>query len=187
MEGYTESSCFNHFGIVGPVTDRERFGRLQAFFIADTRQGIQFRGSPENRLLDFPSQLLLLKHQLVSIMVVKPNAFGDTTCEKRKPAGNENAKCPVTTHGLNIATENTWVWDNGTTSGDNNLTDTICNATSGNCRPSNATWADGSTRKWNSGEPNNPGGEDCANITNSNGYWNDLDCDRDQYGIIEFD
>jgi fibronectin type 3 domain-containing protein len=86
-----------------------------------------------------------------------------------------------------IATENTWVWDNGTTSGDNNLTDTICNATSGNCRPSNATWADGSTRKWNSGEPNNPGGEDCANITNSNGYWNDLDCDRDQYGIIEFD
>ena len=29
--------------------------------------------------------------------------------------------------------------------------------------------------------------EDYANITNSNGYWNDLDCDRDQYGIIEFD
>ncbi len=83
MEGYAESSCFNHFDIVRPVTDRERFGRLQAFFIADTRQGIQFRGSPENRLLDFTSQLLVLKHQLVSIMVVKPNAFGDTTCEKR--------------------------------------------------------------------------------------------------------
>ena len=48
-------------------------------------------------------------------------------------------------------------------------------------------WADGSTRKWNSGEPNNSGGEDCANITNSNGYWNDLRCSRDQYGIIEFD
>ena len=86
-----------------------------------------------------------------------------------------------------IATEATWIWDNGTTSGDNNLTDTICNAPSGDCQPSNATWADGTTRKWNGGEPNDSGGEDCANITNSNGYWNDLDCDRDQYGIIEFD
>jgi hypothetical protein len=85
-----------------------------------------------------------------------------------------------------IATENTWVWDNGTTSGDDNLTDTICNAPSGDCRPSNATWADGS-RKWNGGEPNNAGGEDCANITRSDGTWNDLRCSRDQYGIIEFD
>ena len=71
--------------------------------------------------------------------------------------------------------------------GDNNLTDTICNAPSGNCRPSNATWADGYTRKWNSDEPNDSGGENCANIPNTNGYWIDLDCDRDQYGIIEFD
>ena len=85
-----------------------------------------------------------------------------------------------------IATENTWVWDNGTTSGDDNLTDTICNAPSGDCRPSNATWADGS-RKWNGGEPNNARGEDCANITRSDGTWNDLRCSRDQYGIIEFD
>jgi len=85
-----------------------------------------------------------------------------------------------------IATEDTWVWDNGTTSGDNNLTDTICNAPSGDCDPSNATWADGS-RKWNNNEPNDSGGEDCANITRSDGTWNDLDCDRDQYGIIEFD
>jgi fibronectin type 3 domain-containing protein len=86
-----------------------------------------------------------------------------------------------------IATEATWVWDNGTTSGDDNLTDTICNAPSGDCQPSNATWADGTTRKWNGGEPNDSGGEDCANITNANGYWNDLSCTRDQYGIIEFD
>jgi hypothetical protein len=85
-----------------------------------------------------------------------------------------------------IATEATWIWDNGTTSGDDNLTDTICNAPSGNCRPSNATWADGS-RKWNNGEPNNSGNEDCANITRSDGTWNDLRCTRNQYGIIEFD
>jgi len=85
-----------------------------------------------------------------------------------------------------IATEATWIWDNGTTSGDDNLTDTICNAPSGNCRPSNATWADGS-RKWNNGEPNNSGNEDCANITRSDGTWNDLRCTNNQYGIIEFD
>ena len=85
-----------------------------------------------------------------------------------------------------IVTENTWVWDNGTTSGDDNLTDTICNAPSGNCRPSNATWADGS-RKWNTNEPNNAGNEDCANITRSDGTRNDLPCNRNQYGIIEFD
>jgi len=93
-----------------------------------------------------------------------------------------------------IATEATWVWDNGTTSGDDNLTDTICNAPSGDCQPSTAQWADG-TYKWcrnaesdcGANEPNNSGNEDCANITNSSGFWNDLRCSRDQYGIIEFD
>jgi hypothetical protein len=95
-----------------------------------------------------------------------------------------------------IVTEETWVWDNGTTSGDNNLTDTICNEPSGDCDPSNATWADG-TYKWckdgvtgcGDNEPNDSGrsGEDCANITNSSGFWNDLPCTHDQYGIIEFD
>jgi fibronectin type 3 domain-containing protein len=93
-----------------------------------------------------------------------------------------------------IATEATWVWDNGTTSGDDNLTDTICNAPSGDCQPSLAQWADG-TYKWcrraesdcGANEPNNSGNEDCANITNSSGFWNDLRCSRDQYGIIEFD
>ena len=87
-----------------------------------------------------------------------------------------------------IATEDTWVWDNGTTSGDNNLTDTICNAPSGDCRPSNAKWADNTTRKWNGGEPNDSGSnEDCANITNANGFWNDLPCSQSLYGVIEFD
>ena len=85
-----------------------------------------------------------------------------------------------------IETEGTWIWDNGTTSEDNGLTDTICNAPSGDWQPSNATWADGS-RKWNNGEPNNAGNEDCANITRSDGTWNDLRCSRTLYGIIEFD
>lgn len=85
-----------------------------------------------------------------------------------------------------IETEGTWIWDNGTTSGDNGLTDTICNAPSGDCQPSNATWTDGS-RKWNNNEPNNARNEDCANITRSDGTWNDLACTRSLYGIIEFD
>ena len=39
-----------------------------------------------------------------------------------------------------IATEDTWVWDNGTTSGDSGLTDNICGT---GCNPSSdATWAD---------------------------------------------
>jgi hypothetical protein len=83
-----------------------------------------------------------------------------------------------------IDTENTWVWDNGTTSGDNGTTDNICGT---GCNPySDATWADG-TRKWNNSEPNDSGGEDCANITNSNGFWNDLSCTNNQYGIIEIE
>ena len=89
-----------------------------------------------------------------------------------------------------IATENSWVWDNGTTSGDSGLTDDICGSgcdtTSSPKVYSDATWADG-TQKWNGNEPNNQGTEDCANITNANGYWNDLSCGNDQYGIIEFD
>jgi fibronectin type 3 domain-containing protein len=88
-----------------------------------------------------------------------------------------------------IDTENTWVWDNGTTSGDNGTTDNICDT---GCTPrSNAKWPDG-TFKWNNNgtnatEPNNSGGEDCANITNSNGFWNDLSCTNNQYGIIEIE
>jgi hypothetical protein len=91
-------------------------------------------------------------------------------------------------HGANDnATENTWVWDNGTTSGDNGLTDDLC-GTASDCRDSNATWADG-TEKWNTNEPNQYQGteEDCGNITRSDGTWNDLSCIRTLYGIIEFD
>ena len=62
-----------------------------------------------------------------------------------------------------------------------------CDTTSSPKVFSDATWADG-TRKWNNNEPNDSGSaEDCANITNSNGYWNDLSCSNNQYGIIEFD
>ena len=87
-----------------------------------------------------------------------------------------------------IATEGTWVWDNGTTSGDSGLTDNICgtgcDATASPKVYSDATWADG-TRKWNNNEPNDSGSnEDCANITNSSGFWNYLNCANTQYCII---
>ena len=82
-------------------------------------------------------------------------------------------------------TENTWLWDNGTTSGDDNLTDNLC-GTSTNCRNSNATWADG-TEKWYGSEPNQSGQEDCATIWKTEGTWNDLSCAASKYGVIEFD
>ena len=82
-------------------------------------------------------------------------------------------------------TENTWLWDNGTTSGDDNLTDNLC-GTSTNCRNSNATWADG-TEKWYGSEPNQSGDEDCATIWKTEGTWNDLSCGASKYGVIEFD
>ena len=78
-----------------------------------------------------------------------------------------------------IDTEGTWIWDNGTTSSDNGLTDNIST--------NSVTWADNSTKKWNGSEPNNSGNEDCANITNSGGKWNDLPCTNSLYGVIEFD
>jgi hypothetical protein len=86
-----------------------------------------------------------------------------------------------------IATENSWVWDNGTTSGDSGLTDDICGSTG--CPNSDEKWADGTTRKWHGVEPNDNGvdGEDCASITNDTGGWNDLPCTDTLYGIIEFD
>tara|TARA_B100001245_G_scaffold150966_1_gene112946 strand:+ start:238 stop:543 length:306 start_codon:yes stop_codon:yes gene_type:complete len=93
-----------------------------------------------------------------------------------------------------IATEGTWVWDNGTTSGDNGLTDDLC-GTDSDCEDSNAEWADG-TEKWDSGgggEPNDwDSNEDCGNIWRSTGTWNDLPCTNTTqnntgiYGIIEF-
>jgi len=83
-----------------------------------------------------------------------------------------------------IATNNTWVWDNGTTDNDNGLTDNICG--SNGCPNSNATWADGSTRKWNSGEPNYSGGS-CGYIWKTSGPWDDVACSNNKYAIIEFD
>ena len=42
--------------------------------------------------------------------------------------------------------------------------------------------------KWNSNEPDDWRGQDCANIWNSTGAWNERDCETDKYyGIIEFD
>jgi hypothetical protein len=76
-----------------------------------------------------------------------------------------------------IANANTWVWDNGTTSGDSGLTDNLS---------SNATWADNITSKWNSGEPNHSGGS-CGYIWKTSGTWDDVACSNNKYAIIEFD
>lgn len=87
-----------------------------------------------------------------------------------------------------IATTNTWVWDNGTTDNDNGLTDNICG--SNGCPNSNATWANGSTRKWESGEPNysvNHSGDSCGYIWQASGTWDDVACSVSKYAIIEFD
>ena len=79
-----------------------------------------------------------------------------------------------------IATNNTWVWDNGTTDNDNGLTDDLSN---------NAKWADNITRKWYTNEPNNSG--DCGHIWKISGHWDDTNCSGSGAGlknaIIEFD
>jgi len=47
-------------------------------------------------------------------------------------------------------------------------------------------WADGSTRKWNSGEPNYNGAS-CGYIWKTSGRWDDVACSINKYAIIEFD
>jgi len=76
-------------------------------------------------------------------------------------------------------TEGSWYWYNGTTSGDDNVSDNIS---------SGAKWPDG-TAKWASGEPNDANGEDCGTIRGSQNKstWNDFGCERELYGIIEID
>ena len=77
-------------------------------------------------------------------------------------------------------TEGSWYWYNGTTSGDNNVSDTIS---------AGAKWPDG-TVKWASNEPNNSGDEDCGTIRGSQNVstWNDFRCGNELiYGIIEID
>ena len=94
-------------------------------------------------------------------------------------------------HGANdIATRFTWVWDNGTTSGDNGLTDNLCGTN--DCPNSNAAWADG-TKKWKSPNPN--GGiinsvqvATCGYIWKASGLWDDIACTATtNHAIIEFD
>ena len=82
-----------------------------------------------------------------------------------------------------IATTNTWVWDNGTTDNDNGLTDNICG--SNGCPNSNTRWAD-NTKKWNNGEPNHSGAS-CGYIWKTSGTWDDVACSNNKYAIIEFD
>ena len=47
-------------------------------------------------------------------------------------------------------------------------------------------WVDGSSNgyeNWHSGQPDDHrGDEDCVHIDPDHGYWNDLDCDTDEYG-----
>ncbi len=83
-----------------------------------------------------------------------------------------------------IATSNTWVWDNGTTSGDNGLTDDLCG--SSGCQGwSNATWPD-YTNKWQGANPNHSGAS-CGYIWRTSGAWDDVSCGSSKYAIIEFD
>jgi hypothetical protein len=84
-------------------------------------------------------------------------------------------------------TEGAWVWDNGTTSDDGDVSDNIS---------AGAKWPDG-TYKWrHPAEPNNSeSAEHCGTIRNSTGVWNDVYCNSNlsssdyhiNYGIIEFD
>jgi len=89
-------------------------------------------------------------------------------------------------HGANdIDTNNTWVWDNGTTSGDNGLTDDLCGSTG--CPVSDATWAD-NTNKWHVPDQNpNGAGDSCGYIWVTSGGWDDVACSNNKYAIIEFD
>ena len=95
-------------------------------------------------------------------------------------------------HGANdIASEGTWLWDNGTTSGDNGLTDDLCGSTG--CPNSDAKWSD-NTDKWCNTNPDDGGSnQDCAyiwknNWSNTYGCWDDLRCSYDdKQSIIEFD
>ena len=82
-------------------------------------------------------------------------------------------------------TEGSWYWDNGTTSGDSNVSDNIS---------SGAKWPDGQKKWYGTDEPNdyNNGipGEDCATIrgTLNSEKWNDFHCTGNNlYGIIEID
>jgi hypothetical protein len=99
------------------------------------------------------------------------------------------------------ASEGNWLWDNGTTSGDNGLTDNLC-GTKSNCLKSDATWLDGS-RKWCTNNPNNSRNtnsespayleyQNCGYIWNNDpnnkyGCWDDTQCSYDKKSIIEFD
>ena len=78
-----------------------------------------------------------------------------------------------------VDTDGTWIWDNGTTSGDGGVSDNIS---------SGAKWPDG-TDKWASGEPNGSTSENCGTIRGSQSLetWNDLSCSSTLYGIIEID
>jgi gliding motility-associated-like protein len=56
--------------------------------------------------------------------------------------------------------------------------------------PTDFSWYDGSPvtfTNWNSGEPNNSSGgvgnEDCINLQLNNGFWNDLVCDAQPFGL----
>jgi hypothetical protein len=95
-------------------------------------------------------------------------------------------------HGANDqASEGTWLWDNGTTSGDNGLTDDLCGSTG--CPNSDAKWADNTTNKWCTNNPNNSSGnQDCGyiwklNQGNKYGCWDDTQCSNNKKSIIEFD
>jgi len=95
-------------------------------------------------------------------------------------------------HGANDqASEGTWLWDNGTTSGDNGLTDDLCGSTG--CPDSDAKWADNTTQKWCGSNPDDGGSvSDCGYIwlndwSNTYGCWDDIRCSNDLKSIIEFD
>ena len=82
----------------------------------------------------------------------------------------------------NIATNNTWVLDNGTTDNYNGLPDYICGSTGCSISKANGPII---RKKWNNDEPNH-NGVSYGYIWETSGYWDDVSCSNNNYAIIEF-
>lgn len=100
VEGDAEARCLDHAEIVRAIADGHGFMGLQAQFVAQLQQRLDFCLASEDRFSDPAGELAVGDGQFVGLIGVEADCMGDTLGEEGEAARDEGAGVAMFAHGV---------------------------------------------------------------------------------------